>query len=91
MHHELTINGDFTTEHALKHKVNLHELARSKQTLTINLRNVEKADIVGVNTLVTTYKIMSNLGSLLFLKISKNGDLQQLLHLTEFDKTLNLI
>jgi anti-anti-sigma regulatory factor len=91
MHHELTINGDFTTEYALKHKVNLHELARSKQTLTINLRNVEKADFVGVNTLVTTYKIMSNLGSQLFLKISKNGDLQQLLHLTKFDKTLNLI
>lgn len=90
MYKELVINGKFTTEEALKHKTNFHKVAKECEALVIDLRNIEDADIVGVNVLATTHKILSDRGRKLELKVSPDSELMSLLELTKFKHILKI-
>lgn len=90
MYKELSINGNFTTEEALKHKVMLHQMATENESLVVDLRNVEIADIVGINVLITTHKIMYDRGFKFAIKVKSGGELMSLLHLTKFNRILNI-
>lgn len=90
MYQELAINGNFTTEEALKHKVKLHEMAAISESIKLDLRNVEMADIVGVNVLVTTHKILKDRGKVLVINVSQNSELMTLLQLTKFTEILHI-
>ncbi len=90
MYTELSIAGNFTTEEALKHKTNFHKIAQECDALVIDLRNIDTADIVGVNVLMTTHKIMYDRGLEMTLKISPKSELMNLLKLAKFTSILKI-
>ncbi|MFB0946851.1 MAG: STAS domain-containing protein [Spirosomataceae bacterium] len=90
MHHELTIGPDFTTENALKHKQELHQLAKSVSSLIIDLRHVKRADLVGINAIVSTHKILTDRGGRLVIKVTLKSKFDHLLQLTKFQKILTV-
>ncbi len=80
----IELDGDFTTERALVYKEKLNDLARKYSNLTIDARKVSATDIVGVNALATTQKIITDKGGSMIVKLNKNSELQRLLHITKF-------
>lgn len=84
MNKEISITGDFTTEKALEWKEKLNELASTSETLKVDLTEVSDADIVGVNVLVTSHKILSDKNSQLQIVLKKGSRMAQMLHLTKF-------
>jgi anti-anti-sigma regulatory factor len=80
----IELDGDFTTERALAYKEKLNEWARKYSNLTIDARKVSATDIVGVNALATTQKIITDKGGSMIVKLNKNSELQRLLHITKF-------
>jgi anti-anti-sigma regulatory factor len=90
MYKELTISGNFTIEEALKYKVRLHKMATENESLVIDLRNTESADVVGVNLLATTHKILKDRGQKLAIKVAPNSELMTLLQLTKFTEILEI-
>ena len=84
MNKEISITGDFTTEKALEWKEKLNELASTSETLKVDLTEVSDADIVGVNVLVTSHKILSDKNSQLQIVLKKGSRMAEMLHLTKF-------
>ncbi len=84
MNKEISIIGDFTTEKALEWKEKLNELASTSETLKVDLTEVSDADIVGVNVLVTSHKILSDKNSQLQIVLKKGSRMAEMLHLTKF-------
>lgn len=84
MKNNISINGDFTTEKALEWKEKLNTLAANSEILEVDLSEVLDADIVGVNALVTTHKILSNKGKELHIVLKKGSRMSEMLHLTKF-------
>ncbi|MFT5886355.1 MAG: anti-anti-sigma regulatory factor [Arcticibacterium sp.] len=87
---EILITGDFTTEKALEWKTVLNSEAKKETEFAVNLLDVSGADIVGVNALISTHKILSNKGKSLTVKLQKNSAVYELLHLTKFLPILNV-
>ncbi|MFT6880891.1 MAG: anti-anti-sigma regulatory factor [Algoriphagus sp.] len=81
---EILITGDFTTEKALEWKTVLNSEAKKEIEFTVNLLDVSEADIVGVNALISTHKILSDQGKSLVVKLQKSSAVYDLLHLTKF-------
>ncbi|MFY7911983.1 MAG: STAS domain-containing protein [Emticicia sp.] len=86
----IKLEGDFTTERALAHKESLNKLAREYSDITIDARNVNNTDIVGVNAIATTQKILADKGGSLIVKLNKDGELYRLLHLTKFSTIIRM-
>jgi anti-anti-sigma regulatory factor len=86
----IELDGDFTTEHALAYKEKLNEWARNYSNLTIDARKVYATDIVGINALATTQKIIADKGGKLIVWLNKDGELYRLLHLTKFSIIIRL-
>lgn len=85
MNKEISITGDFTTEKALEWKEKLNELASTSETLKVDLTEVSDADIVGVNVLVTSHKILSDNNGQLQIVLKKGSRMAEMLHLTKFN------
>lgn len=86
----IELDGDFTTERALAYKEKLNDLARKYSNLTIDARKVNVTDIVGVNALATTQKIISDKGGSMIVQLTKNSELHRLLHLIKFTTIIRL-
>jgi len=86
----IELNGDFKTEHALVYKEKLNDLARKYSNLTIDARKVSATDIVAMNALATTQKIISDKGGSMILLLNKDSELHRLLHLTKFTSFIRL-
>jgi anti-anti-sigma regulatory factor len=84
----LIIQGNFTTEVALNWKKKLNTLAQKESKLVLNLKDVQEADIVGVNAIVSTHKLMADRKARLEIKIRKGSSLHNILHLTKFNSIL---
>ncbi len=85
------ISGDFTAEIALEHKEKVNALAHSSDEISLDLTEVTECDIVGINTIASTHKIVSDKGGKLIVKVSDKGELKKLLHLTKFDRIVEII
>ncbi len=81
---KLTIEGNLTTEKALEWKNKLNQLALSSESLELDLTKVYEADIVGVNAIISTYKLLQDSGKKMSVKIKKNSEMHEMLHLTKF-------
>jgi anti-anti-sigma regulatory factor len=86
----IELDGDFTTERALAYKEKLNEWARKYSDITIDARKVHAADIVGVNALATTQKILSDKGGNLIVQLNQDSELYRMLHLTKFSTIIRL-
>jgi anti-anti-sigma factor len=86
----IKLDGDFTTEYALAHKEKLNDLARKYSNLILDARKVSSADIVGVNALATTQKIITVKGGSMIVQLNKDSELHRLLHLTKFTAIIRL-
>jgi len=86
----IELKGDFKTEHALVCKEKLNDLARKYSNLTIDARKVSTTDIVGMNALATTQKIITDKGGTMILQLNKDSELYRLLHLAKFTTFIRL-
>lgn len=86
----IELDGDFTTERALAYKEKLNEWARKYSDIIIDARKVNSSDIVGVNALATTQKIIADKGGKMTVRLNKDGELYRLLHLTKFSTIIRL-
>lgn len=86
----IELDEDFTTERALAYKEKLNEYAKKYSVMTIDARKVNNADIVGVNALATTQKIIEDKGGKLIVRLNKDSELFRLLHLTKFSTIILL-
>lgn len=84
MNNEISITGDFTTEKALEWKEKLNALAVNSDSLKIDLTEVTDADIVGVNALVSSHKVLSDKNGQLQIVLKKGSRMAEMLHLTKF-------
>ncbi len=84
MNNVISIIGDFNTEKALEWKEKLNALAVNSETLKVDLTEVSDADIVGVNALVTSHKILSDKNGQLQIVLKKASRMAEMLHLTKF-------
>jgi anti-anti-sigma regulatory factor len=89
MKNSIAIVGDFTTEKALEWKDKLNKLAKSWESLEVDLTKVTDADIVGVNALVTSHKILSERGQSISVIFKRGSRMAEMLHLTKFKYILN--
>lgn len=89
MEKKVSITGDLTTMNALDWKEKLNGFAQEFNHLEIDLTGVTDADIIGVNALVTTHKILTKKGNQLKIKISGSSKISEMLHLTKFQSIFN--
>jgi anti-anti-sigma regulatory factor len=87
---EIKISGDFTMENALKWKEVLNSATNGNEDLRLNLLEVSEADIVGVNALISTHKLLANKDKQLRIILKKDSEIYELLHLTKFLPILNV-
>jgi len=80
----ILITGDFSTENALEWKQKLNGLAVNSLNLEVDLTQVKEVDLVGVNALVSTHKILSDKGSQLEVILKNGSRMYDMLHLTKF-------
>lgn len=86
----ITIEENLVTEVALVWKKKLTNIAEKEAKITLNLTKVQEADIVGVNTLVSTHKLLKNKNGLLEIEVKKDSSLHKILHLTKFMNILSI-
>ncbi|WP_341227103.1 STAS domain-containing protein [uncultured Arcticibacterium sp.] len=80
----MIIEGDFTTEKALEWKKLLNKAAQRSSTLHLDLSATEDADIVGVNAIATTFKMLQDKDGSMKLKINEDSTIYKLLSQTKF-------
>ncbi|AWV99101.1 STAS domain-containing protein [Arcticibacterium luteifluviistationis] len=80
----MIINGDFTTEKALEWKKLLNKAAQRTSVLHLDLRDTQDADIVGVNAIATTFKMLQDKDGSMRLKINEDSTIYKLLGQTKF-------
>ncbi|MDQ5929728.1 MAG: hypothetical protein QG594_1509 [Bacteroidota bacterium] len=88
MEKKITVIGDFTTMKALEWKEQLNSFAVNFESLDVDLTQVTDADIIGVNALVTTHKLLLAKGRKLKIRMPKKSKISEMLHLTKFSSIL---
>jgi ABC-type transporter Mla MlaB component len=84
MEKKISIIGDFSTMKALEWKQQLNSFASNFETLEVDLTGVTEADIIGVNALVTTHKILLAKERQLKITVKKPSKMWEMLNLTKF-------
>ena len=59
--------------------------------LSLTLSNVDESDIVGINALAMTHKLIKKMGGKLEIIVKQDSHLETLLHLTKFKNILTII
>lgn len=86
-----TFQGDLTSQQALEAKDALAQLvAAGNIHLQLDLTKVTDADVVGVNALAITHKLINGLDGTMEVLLKKNSSLAKMLHLTKFSNVLSL-
>lgn len=85
----MIIKGDFTTEKALEWKKILNKAAARNATLHLDLSETQDADIVGVNAIATTFKMLQDKEGQMRLKINEGSSIYKLLSQTKFLDMIN--
>lgn len=80
----MIIEGDFTTEKALEWKKLLNKAAQRSSSLALDLTGTQDADIVGVNAIATTFKMLQDKEGSMKLKINEDSTIFKLLSQTKF-------
>ena len=83
--------GDLTSQTAYQLKNELSKIiSQGNINLSINFCNTEEADIVGVNSLAMTQKVVREMNGKMSIILKKSSQLDWLLHLTKFNKIFTL-
>ena len=83
--------GELTSQKALEVKETLATLVASGTTnIQIDLLGVTEADVVGVNALAITYKLVNEHDGSMTVLLKKDSQLAKMLHLTKFSQVLSL-
>jgi anti-anti-sigma factor len=86
-----TYQGELTSQKALEVKESLATLVASGTThIQIDLLGVTEADVVGVNALAITYKLVNEHDGSMTVLLKKDSQLAKMLHLTKFSQVLSL-
>ncbi len=83
--------GDLTSQKALEVKETLEQVvAAGNIHLQLDLKEVADADVVGVNALAITYKLVNTQDGTMDVLLKKDSALAKMLHLTKFSQVLSL-
>ena len=86
-----TYQGELTSQKALEVKESLATLVASGTThIQIDFLGVTEADVVGVNALAITYKLVNEHDGSMTVLLKKDSQLAKMLHLTKFSQVLSL-
>lgn len=83
--------GDFTSQKALTFKQSiLAVIEKGTTNIVLDFTATKEVDLVGMNALVMIYKQLHSQGATLTIKLTKDSQLAEMLHLTKFDKMFTI-
>lgn len=83
--------GDLTSQRAYHLKNQLSKIiSQGNLSLSLNFWNTQEADIVGVNALAITQKVLKDMNGKMSMILKKGSQLDLLLHLTKFNKIFTI-
>ena len=84
--------GNLTSQNAYELKNELFKIINQGNiNLSLTLSNVDESDIVGINAMALTHRLIKKLGGKLEIIIKQDSHLETLLHLTKFKNILTII
>jgi len=87
----IVLSGDFNTIEAMHFKVDLiNYISKSHEDFILDITAIKNMDLTALNALIIAQKEIHKKGRKFIIQAHRNSPIFELLHLTKFDRHLNL-